>query len=71
MKKLIKIEGMSCGHCSARVEKMLSAIDGVTEAVVDLDAKNAIVSLSAEVSDERIIEAVDDAGYEVTGILDN
>ena len=71
MKKLIKIEGMSCGHCSGRVEKMLKAIDGVTEAVVDLDAKNAIVSLSAEVSDELIIEAVDDAGYEVTGILDN
>ena len=70
MKKLIKIEGMTCGHCSARVEKNLMAIQGVQDAVVDLDGKNAIVTLSEAVDNEVIKEAVDDAGYDVTDILD-
>ena len=70
MKKLIKIEGMTCGHCSARVEKSLKGIKGVQDAVVDLEGKNAIVSLSEAVDNETISEAVDDAGYDVTDILD-
>lgn len=67
MKKQMKIEGMSCGHCSARVEKALNALDGV-EAKVDLEAKTAEVTLSKEVSDEALIKAVVDAGYEVTSV---
>lgn len=67
MKKIIKIEGMSCGHCQARVEKALNAIDGV-EAKVDLKKKAAIVNLKADVSDEVMKEAVIEAGYEVVGI---
>ncbi|SFH94023.1 Cu2+-exporting ATPase/Cu+-exporting ATPase [Tindallia magadiensis] len=70
MKKLIKIEGMTCGHCSARVEKNLAKVDGVEEAVVDLEAKNAIVVLEKAVDNERITEAVDEAGYDVIDILD-
>lgn len=62
--KTLKIEGMSCGHCSARVEKALNAIEGV-EAKVDLAAKTAQVNLTEEVSDETLKKAVTDAGYEV------
>lgn len=67
MTKTISIEGMSCGHCTARVEKALNALNGVT-ATVDLDAKTATVQLTGAVSDEALKNAVVDAGYEVTGI---
>lgn len=67
MTKTIKIEGMSCGHCSARVEKALNAIAGVS-AKVDLENKTASVELSAEISDEILKNAVTDAGYEVVSI---
>lgn len=70
MRKLIKIKGMTCGHCSARVEKMLKGVEGVSDAVVDLEGENAIVNLSAPVDNDLIKEAVDDAGYEVIEILE-
>ncbi|ADQ80282.1 Heavy metal transport/detoxification protein [Paludibacter propionicigenes WB4] len=65
--KTLQIKGMSCGHCSARVEKALNAIDGVT-AAVDLEANSAKVTLLKEVSDETLKAAVDNVGYEVVGI---
>lgn len=65
--KSISIEGMSCGHCSARVEKALSALEGVT-AKVDLVAKKATVSFSNETTDEQLKKVVEDAGYEVVEI---
>jgi len=65
--KTLQIKGMSCGHCSARVEKALNAIDGVT-ATVDLEANSAKVTLLKEVSDEALKAAVDNVGYEVVGI---
>ena len=65
--KVIQVEGMSCPHCSGRVEKVLNAIDGVS-ATVDLAAKTATVQLSKEVADQTMIDAIVDAGYEVTGI---
>jgi len=61
------IEGMSCTHCSARVEKALNALDGV-EATVNLSEKSALVTLFQEVSEEALKEAVEDAGYELTEI---
>lgn len=67
MTKTIQIEGMSCGHCSARVEKALNAISGV-QAVVDLDKKTAAVTLTDAVSDETLKNAVTEAGYEVISI---
>ena len=67
MKKLIHIEGMSCSHCSGRVEKALNALDGVS-ATVSLEDKAATVTLSKDVSDDALRAAVTDAGYEVTGI---
>jgi Cu+-exporting ATPase len=65
--KVLVIEGMSCGHCSARVEKALNAIEGVN-AKVDLESKKAVVELSSDLSDEELRKTVEDAGYEVTGI---
>ncbi|MCE5331773.1 MAG: cation transporter [Bacteroidales bacterium] len=67
--KTLKISGMSCGHCSARVEKVLNSIDGV-EAKVDLETNSAKLALSKEVSDETIKKAVDMIGYEVTEITE-
>lgn len=67
MKKLIKIEGMSCGHCSARVEKALNALDGV-RAIVNLADKSATVSLSNDISDTVLLAAVEDAGYDVISV---
>ncbi len=65
MQKIVKIEGMSCPHCSARVENALNALEGVT-ATVELKKKRALVS--GDVSDEAIAKAVEDAGYKVVGI---
>jgi len=62
--KILQIKGMSCGHCSARVEKVLNAIDGV-EAKVDLESNSARLILSKDVSDEALKTAVDNIGYEV------
>ena len=67
MNKTIHINGMMCAHCVAHVEKALNAIDGVT-AKADLDQKLASVTLSKDVSDETLRQAVVDAGYEVTAI---
>ncbi len=67
MKKIMKIEGMSCGHCTARVEKALNAIPGVS-ASVSLEDKSATVSLSGDVTDDTLRSAVIDAGYEVVSI---
>lgn len=63
----VVIDGMSCGHCSARVEKALNAIDGIS-ARVDLDNKTAYIENGNTVKDEEIIRAVKEAGYEVIGI---
>ena len=65
MKKVMVIEGMSCGHCSARVEKALNAIDGVS-AKVDLEKKEAAIELSGTVDDAALKAAVEEAGYKVT-----
>ncbi|MDE6607875.1 MAG: heavy-metal-associated domain-containing protein [Lachnospiraceae bacterium] len=63
----MKVEGMSCGHCSARVEEALNAIEGV-KAEVDLKKKTAYVTLESEVSEDVLKKAVEDAGYTVTEV---
>lgn len=68
MKKIMKIEGMSCGHCKAAVEKALKAIDGVESAVVDLADKSADITLASEVSNAVLSKAVTDAGYDVVEV---
>ncbi|MBP1543590.1 MAG: cadmium-translocating P-type ATPase [Oscillospiraceae bacterium] len=67
MTKTMIIEGMMCPKCKAHVEKALNAIEGVT-AVVDLDAKSAAVTLTADVSDEALTAAVTEAGYDVISV---
>jgi Cu+-exporting ATPase len=68
MKKQIFIEGMTCGHCSGRVEKALKALDGVVDAKVDLANKNALVEMNGSIEDSVFIETIDDAGYDVIEI---
>lgn len=63
----IIIDGMSCSHCSGRVENALNNIDGV-EAKVDLKKKTAFINLKNEVSDEILKKTVEDAGYTVVSI---
>ena len=67
IEKTLQIKGMSCPHCSMRVEKVLNAIEGV-EAVVDLESNSAKLKLTHEVSDETIKSAVDAIGYEVVEV---
>jgi len=64
MTKTIKVDGMSCAHCSGRVEKALNAIPGVS-AKVDLASKTATISSGTEISEKVLEAAIADAGYAV------
>lgn len=66
--KKMDIQGMMCPHCEARVKKALESIDGVKNADVSHEKACAVVTLSAQVSDQALTKAVTDAGYEVKGI---
>ena len=68
MKRLMKVEGMMCPHCEARVKKVLEAIEGVAEAVPSHKSGTVEVTLSGAVADSALTAAVTDAGYEVKGI---
>ena len=68
MNKTMIIEGMMCGHCTGRVEKALSAIDGVDRVEMSLEGKSAVLSLSKEVDDKVLTDAVTEAGYKVVDI---
>lgn len=63
MKKVLQIEGMMCAHCQMHVQKALAAVDGVQEVAVDLEKKQAEVSLTKEVADAALMNAVTEAGY--------
>lgn len=65
MEKTMKIEGMMCGHCEARVKQTLEAFEQVDEAIVSHENGTAILKLNAEVSDEALKKAVEDQGYKV------
>ena len=66
MKKTVMIEGMMCGHCEARVKKALEAIDGVKEASADHISGTAVLVSLKKIDPEKIRQAVEDAGYELT-----
>ena len=70
MKKIMKIEGMMCGHCEARVKKTLEAIAGVKEAVVSHETGTAVITLSENVPDDVLKKAVEDQDYKVLDITD-
>ena len=61
--KVFEVEGMMCAHCQMHVQKALAAVDGVAEAVVDLEKKQAEVSLAKDVPDQVLMDAVTEAGY--------
>ena len=61
----LKIEGMMCPHCEGRVKKCLEEIDGVAEAVVSHKKGNAVVTLTKEVDEKILREAVEAQGYPV------
>lgn len=63
MKKVLIVDGMMCAHCQAHVQKALAGVEGVTEAVVDLESKKATVTLAQDVADQVLLDAVTKAGY--------
>ena len=68
MEKTMKIEGMMCGHCEARVKKCLEAVPGVEEAVVSHEQGTAVVRMSAPVADDALRTAVEAQDYKVLSI---
>lgn len=68
MTKTLKIEGMMCGHCEARVKKCLEALEQVTQAQVSHEAGTAVVSLSADISNEALAKAVEEQDYKVLAV---
>ncbi len=68
MTKTMKIEGMMCGHCEARVKKCLEALPQVDEAAVSHEAGTAVLTLNAEVADDVLKKTVEDQDYQVLGI---
>lgn len=65
MEMILKVEGMMCGHCKARVERACKAVPGVLDAVADLSAKTVIVTGTGD--EAALKKAITDAGYEVVG----
>ena len=68
MEKKMKIEGMTCGHCEARVKKTLEALPGVAEAKVSHETGTAVVTLSADVADDTLKQAVEAEDYKVVSV---
>lgn len=68
MIKILKIEGMMCGHCSSHVEKALRGLDGVSEVVVSLEEKTAKVIMDKEISNEVFKNLISEEGYEVVSV---
>lgn len=68
MEKVIKVEGMTCGHCEARVNDVLKKIDGVSDAVANHTANEVKLTLSKDVDESVLKEAVTDAGYDYKGL---
>lgn len=68
MRKLVKIEGMSCGHCVKHVEEALKELNDVSGVTVSLKDRNAIVDMKSDIDDSIIKAAIEDVGYDVTEI---
>lgn len=68
MKKTIYVEGMMCMHCVAHVKSALLKIEGISDVDVSLENKSAVATCTENVSDDLIVKAITDAGYEVSAI---
>lgn len=71
MKKVLTVEGMMCQNCVRHVTRALEGVAGVSGVQVDLQAKTAAVEAGAGVTDQALVDAVTQAGYEVKGIEDH
>ena len=69
MERTMKIEGMMCGHCEARVKKVLEKLEAVDSAVVSHEKGTAVVILKSQISDQELKKAVEDQDYVVTEIF--
>lgn len=69
MNKTVLINGMSCGHCTAAVEKALSGLNGTSDINVSLEDNNATLEVTESVTDEMIKNVIEDQGYEVVRII--
>ncbi|BDU51715.1 heavy-metal-associated domain-containing protein [Haliovirga abyssi] len=66
MKKTILIDGMSCGHCVTHVKEALSELDGVK--IDNVEIGKAVIDINIDIADKIIIDAIDEAGYDVKEI---
>lgn len=66
--KEVYIDGMSCMHCAAKVEKALASVSGVADAKVDLVNKKAVVKLKKDIDNATLKATIEDLGYNVTDI---
>ena len=66
--KAIKIEGMMCPHCEARVKKALEELPEISEAIVNHKESNAIIKLVSDISDDKIKKTIEEQGYKVIDI---
>ena len=69
MEKTMKIEGMMCPHCEARVKQLLEGTDGVAAAVVSHTEGTAVITLTSPVADEVLAKLITDNGYKVLEIM--
>ncbi len=65
METILKVEGMTCGHCKEAVEGAVNKLDGVKSAAVDLEAANVTVDHEESVTVDAMKEAIEDQGYNV------
>lgn len=68
MTKKVYIDGMSCGHCAARIEKALAQMEGVTQVKVNLAGKFAELEAPATLDEKAVLAAIDSAGYQFVRI---
>ena len=68
MKKTMIIEGMMCHHCTGRVEKALSALEGVSAVEMNLEGKSATLTLEKELDNQVLTDTVTEAGYQVVSV---
>ena len=68
MKKTLSIEGMSCGHCTSRVEKALNELEGIKVISVSVEDKNAVIELKENITDKVLKEAIEDIGFDVLNV---
>ena len=65
MEKTVKIEGMMCPHCEARVKKVLEEIDGVQNVVASHESNTAVITSNKEISDDVIKAIIEEQGYKM------